>query len=130
MIEPVEVEGFSQWQQSLDRFSSQADEKIARMLAMAAETVADDAQRLVPRGSSGAARASLKVVGPLVTAGGPKVPYFGWLEFGGRVGRRGSVRRTFVPGGRYIWPQWMRQRTDILTAMENGLTDLARESGL
>lgn len=132
LIDPVAPD-LSDWQQSLGRFSAGADERITRMLTMAAETVAGDARTLVPRGPSGAARASLgvrQVSGdPAVAGGGSKAPYYPWLEFGGAVGRKESVRRTVVPGGRYIFPTWMKNRTDILTAMERGMADLAKESG-
>lgn len=119
----------SSWQAAMGRFSQNADERIRKMLATAAETVADDTLRLVPRGPSGDARASLKASGLAVSMGGSRAPYGPWLEFGGRVGINESVSRTFVPGGRYIWPSWTKNRTDILTAMERGMADLADESG-
>lgn len=118
------------WKASMGRFQQSTDERIHKMLATAAEGVAGDAQRLVPRGASGAARASMRAVGLSVVMGGARAPYGPWLEFGGRVGINDSVRRTFVPGGRYIWPTWMRNRTEILGDMERGLADLAKESGL
>lgn len=65
-----------------------------------------------------------------MAGGGSRAPYYPWLEFGGRVGRKESVSRTFVPGGRYIWPSWTKNRTDILTGMERALADLATESGV
>lgn len=118
------------WKASMGRFQASADERIHKMLAAAADTVAEGAQRLVPRGASGAARASMRAVGLSVVMGGPRAPYGPWLEFGGRVGINDSVRRTFVPGGRYIWPTWMRNRTEILDDMEAGIADLAKEAGL
>lgn len=120
----------SDWQASIGRFAQGTDDRINKMLSMAAETVADDAQRLVPRGPSGRARASLRAAGLSVTMGGSRAPYGPWLEFGGRVGINQSVTRTFVPGGRYIWPTWMKNRQDILTNMERGMAALAEESGL
>lgn len=120
----------SSWKTAMSRFSQSADERIRKMLATAAETVAGDAQRLVPRGPTGAARASMKASGLSVVFGGSRAAYAGWLEFGGRVGINESVSRPFVPGGRYIWPTWMKNRQDILTAMERGMADLAKESGL
>lgn len=126
----AELAGFADWQQALGRFSASADDRIAKMMAMAAETVADDAQRLVPRGATGAAKASLRAMGAAVTIGGSRAPYGPWLEFGGNVGRHESVHRPFVPGGRYIWPTWMKNRTDLLTAWEKAMGDLAGEAGL
>lgn len=125
----VDFSDFADWQKAMARFSSSADERIAKMLEQAAADVAGDAQRLVPRGPSGRARASLRALGAAVVMGGARAPYGPWLEFGGRVGIDNSVRRAVVPGGRYIWPSWMKNRTDILTAMERGLDALADESG-
>lgn len=123
----------SSWQQDLNRFQAGAADRIQKMLSMAAETVADDAQRLVPRGPSGDARASLRVLrgrNPVaVSGGGHRAPYYPWLEFGGRVGINNSVRRSVVPGGRYIWPAWLRDRKEILADMEDGLADEAKQAG-
>lgn len=130
LVDPIRVERLSEWQSSVRRTSSQVEARVDRLLAVAAVDVADDARRLVPRGPSGAARASLRVVGAQVTGGGGRAPYFGWLSFGGRTGIDGSVRRTFVPGGRYPWPQWLKARTDIIDAMEDGIRDLLAENSI
>ena len=130
LVGPIVISGLAEWQASVSSFSSSVDRRVQKMVAMAAAGIVADARTLIPRGPSGRARASLTARDGLITGGGSKAPYFGWLVFGGRVGRRDSVRRSFVPGGRWIWPTWMKSRTDILTSMENGLMEAAREAGL
>jgi hypothetical protein len=133
MIDPIDVDSFDDLTAALQRYASATPERIDRLLGNAAVQVADDARPLIPRGPTGAARASLGVrTGPgpaSVGGGGSRAPYYPWLEFGGAVGRNESVRRPLVPGGRYIWPAWAKNRTDVLTAMERGLAQLATESG-
>ena len=130
----VQIDGLTSLQEAMGRAREGLGPKIQAMLTSASETVAADARQLVPRGSSGLARASLKtslVSGrPTVTGGSQRVRYFGFLEFGGTVGPKRSVKRAFVPGGRTIWPSWMRNRQSLLDAMERGLEELTKDSGL
>lgn len=76
-----------------------------------ARGVAADAARRVPR-RSGAAQASYRARGSAVTFG-EGVPYVPWLEFGGKVGRGGSVKRPYVRGGRYMYPAINAGMADI-----------------
>lgn len=96
----------------------------------AAEIVVDQTRPLIPRGRSGAARASLKAMGATVSAGGSRAPYFGWLDFGGRVGVKKSVLRRYVAGGRYIWPTLDRETRRINEAMAEGLAAAVERAGL
>lgn len=130
LAKPIRVEGLAEWQSALGRFSQTAGDQVDRMMAMVADDIADEARPMIPRGPTGAARASLGTRDGLITGGGGRVPYFGWLVFGGRVGRRESIRRDFVAGGRWIWPTWAKRRTDILTAMEQQMAEAARGAGL
>lgn len=83
---------------------------------------------------SGAARASLRPQSTQsaakIAAGGPRAPYYAWLDFGGRVGRRKQTRRPVVAGGRYIFPTLDERRTDIEALMLKGLGQLAESNGV
>ena len=63
-----------------------------------------------------------------IEAGGSKVPYYPWLDFGGRVGRRKSVHRPFLKDGRYIYDAFNRHRDDFIDVMREGLLDVARSA--
>ncbi len=56
--------------------------------------------------------------------------YFGWLEFGGRVGVNNSVYREVRREGRYIYPTLARRKGDIESLMLDGLDDLMRRHGI
>lgn len=83
---------------------------------------------------TGAARASLKAQSTQsearIAAGGPRAPYYPWLDFGGRVGRRKSVVRPFISEGRYIYPTLAERRPDVEDAMLKGLAQLASSNGI
>lgn len=76
-----------------------------------ARTVAASARSKVPH-RSGAAQSSYRAVGAAVSWG-EGVPYVPWLEFGGKVGRKDSVKRPFVRKGRYVYPAIAEQMADI-----------------
>lgn len=103
----IEIEGLSELQGALRKAEGDIPKVLSVFLGKAAEMTKRDAQGLVPRGPSGAARASLRVLGSsgtrpvsTVVGGGSRAPYFGWLDFGGRTGIKNSVERRFVRGGR------------------------------
>src|SRR5258705_3090786 len=56
---------------------------------------------------TGAAAASLRAQSSQsearISVGGAKAPYYPWLDFGGRTGRKKSVVRPFFSEGRYIY---------------------------
>lgn len=59
-----------------------------------------------------------------------KVPYAGFIEFGGSVGRNRSVKRPFVSKGRYLFPAAEAEREPIMRTLESELGKLIRRVGL
>lgn len=108
--------------------------KMLRLMANeAAQLVVDEAKPQVPV-KTGAARKSIKVASTRtaarVQAGSKRVPYFGFLEFGGRVGRGKASKRPFIHEGRYLWPAIIRKREEVQEALERGIRDVAKTAGL
>ena len=101
-----------------------------------AEMVALFARRKVPLGPArnGHVRNSLEGKvrrgTPVVDGGGPGFPYYGWLEFGGRVGIDRSVFRSREPDGRYIYPTVFQRRAQAEEIMADGLAQLMRRHGI
>lgn len=130
----IEVSGVKEIQGALSRAPAEIRRQMQLALDLGADMVLDDARRLVPRGPSGAARASLGVDSGSGTAevfgGGRRAPYYLWLEFGGSVGRRHATQRRRESGGRYIPPSFGRNKRRIVELMEEALADAARASGL
>ncbi|WP_307937034.1 HK97 gp10 family phage protein [Salinispora arenicola] len=65
-----------------------------------------------------------------VRAGGARVPYYPWLDFGGRVGRGRSVRRPFRREGRYLWAGYAAKSDEVRRLTERALLDAAKSAGV
>lgn len=133
LIEPIKIQGLREFQSALKAMDGESQKQLRTVLNTASETVARGASRRVPR-KTGAAAASLRATSSQrearVTGGSKKVPYYGWLDFGGRVGKKRSVIRPTVKSGRYMYPAYSANRESIMKALEQGIVDLARNSGL
>lgn len=113
------------------------DSQLPKGVRLALNTVADvliDAVRpKIPR-KTGAAAASLKASSSQtqarISAGGRKAPYYPFLDFGGRVGRKKATRRQYIPGGRYIYPTLAEKQDDIQAAMFKAVAMLAETNGI
>jgi hypothetical protein len=133
LVKPIAVQGMKELQRALKDLDGQSQKEIRVALNTVAETVAQGAARRVPR-RTGRARATLRAMSSQtetrISAGGRKAEYYGWLDFGGRVGRDKSVERPFIKRGRYIWPTVAANRDGLAEAVEKALVDLARAKGL
>lgn len=133
IIEPIKVTGLAQFSRDLKKIDSDLPKALRIALNQSSLIVVDWAQGKVPS-RSGAARRSIKAKSTRtegrVTGGGPKVPYYPWLDFGGRVGKKRSVKRPFIKSGRYIYPGYttnMIKVNDVLTA---ALLGVVRDAGV
>lgn len=133
VVEPLKISGLREFQAALKQMDGESQKQLRVVLNTAADTVAQGARRRVPR-RTGRAAASVKAASSQrearVQGGSKKASYYGWLDFGGRIGKNKSVRRPFVERGRYIYPTYSANRDGIMKALEQGLVDLARNSGL
>lgn len=132
-IDPIKIKGLIEFQRALKAVEDGAQKQLRVVFNSVAETVAGGARRRVPT-KSGKAKASVKVASSqreaIVKAGGARVAYYPWLDFGGRVGIHKSVSRPFVQGGRYLYPSYDASRASIGPALERGLVELVRDAGL
>jgi hypothetical protein len=132
-IDPIKVSGLKEFQRALKQMDGESQKQLRVVLNQSAETVAVGAARRVPR-RTGRAAASLRAQSSQrearVMGGSKKVPYYGWLDFGGRIGRDKSQRRPFVQSGRYMYPTFAANRDSIYKALQKGLAELARTAGL
>lgn len=112
----IQVRGLRELRGALRDIEKTLGPELRKGLNEVAEVVLDTARPLVPT-RSGKARASLKAGSTekavQIKAGGTKAPYWGWLDFGGKVGRSKSVKRRFIPEGRYIYPTLTKRRDAI-----------------
>lgn len=133
VIKPIKVRGLTELKTGIAKMEAGAQAKLETVMENTADTVLSEARRRVPT-RSGKARASLVVRttarGAEVVGGGSRAPYYPWLDYGGRVGRKGSVLRPYKKQGRYIYPAVSGNYSEMMEAAETGLVDLAKESGL
>lgn len=151
LIRPIAVEGMKDLQKALKEMDGESQKEIRVALNAVAATVAQGAARRVPV-KTGRARASLREFSSQretrIAAGGRKAPYYGWLDFGGTVGKgrtpggfkkkaggatggtAGSIHRPWFEGGRYIYPTIAANRDSLAKAVHKQLMDLAKSKGL
>jgi hypothetical protein len=70
--------------------------------------LADDAskdarRRADPDKLTGRSMDSIRAHGPVITAGAG-IPWYGFADFGGKVGPDRSISRTYIKGGRWLFP--------------------------
>ena len=132
-IDPIKIQGLRDFQAALKAMDGESQKQLRVALNTAADLVVSGAARRVPV-RTGRARASLRAQSSQrearVMGGSKKAPYYGWLDFGGRIGRDKSQRRPFVPGGRYMYPSYAANREGVERALQTALTDLVRMAGL
>ncbi len=128
------ITGLREFNSALKQINSDLPKMVRLALNEAADAVIGEARPLVPTRSGRAARsmrAQSTRTDVKVIAGGAKAPYYAWLDFGGRVGRRKRTKREFSPDGRYLYPTYYRMRDSgaFVEIMSKSLTDVAEAAG-
>lgn len=133
MADPIRVDGLKEFSRNLKRLDADLPKALRVALNDAVDIVVDDARPRIPS-KSGRARRSVKArstrSAARVVGGSKSVPYYSWLDFGGRVGRNGSVRRPFLKDGRYIYRAFFSNHDRFQDALEKALLDVARKAGV
>jgi hypothetical protein len=132
-IKPTKIEGLRELQAALRAVDGEAQKQLRVALNTAADLVARGAARRVPR-RTGRAAASLRPQSSQrearIVGGSKKASYYGWLEFGGRIGRDRSQRRPFVKGGRYLWPAYAAQRPQVAQVLDQAIVKAVQAAGM
>lgn len=134
MTQPtITVAGLKEFSKAMRRVDAEAAKGIRLVNNEAAQVVVDKARPRIPR-VTGRAAGSLKLRSTRtlvrISMGGPRAPYYPWLDFGGRTGIRRSVIREFIKTGRYIYPALYESQDQVRFVMERGLLRIARQAGL
>ncbi len=122
------VSGLKEIRRELIRSDKKYAPEIRKILRDAADVVAAEARANMPA-LTGNARASVKggSSGPYaVVKGGTnkKVPYYGWLDFGGTIRPNQQIDRPFIGDGRYIYPAIARKLPAAAAKLETELNKL------
>jgi hypothetical protein len=135
MAEPIKIDGLAQFSRNLKKLDASLPSVLRVSLNGVADLVVTDARPKVPR-KTGRAQASMKArstrTAVRVVAGGPKARYYPWLDFGGRVGRKRSVRRAWLPDGRFLYRSYfdLRANGKIDVALSDALLAAAASAGI
>lgn len=133
MIDPIKIEGLVEFQRNLKTLDANLPKVLRIAHNQGAQIVVNWAQPRVAM-KTGRAKASVKARSSQreskVQGGSTRVPWYAWLDFGGSVGRKRSVKRPFLKGGRYIYAGWDATREDVHQALLAALLDVAREAGV
>jgi len=133
MLFSVDTEGLDTWIFAARRFRDSLPDLVDETEQAAAELVAGETRRRVDV-LTGAARQSVRVLDyngdAAVVGGGGSVPYYAWLDFGGRAGIKGSTVRFKVPHGRYAYPAYEDSQPEIEDLMGEKVLKALRAQGL
>lgn len=133
MGEAIRITGLKEYVRELRKLDADLPKTVRLVLNDAMKIVVDDAKPRVPvrtGRAAGSIRARSGQREAKVSAGGKRVPYYAWLDFGGAVGRRHHTKRPFIKQGRYIWRAYAANKKRIEAKLLDGLTKNAAEAGL
>lgn len=132
-VAPVRIEGLAELRKSLKSLDADQAKGLRLDLNEAAGIVVRVARPRVPT-RTGAAAGSIKVSSTQgqarVAAGGNKAPYYPWLDYGGRTGRKKANVRRFERHGRYLYPAYWSQAENITRLLSKKLAERIRGAGL
>lgn len=133
MAEIIKIDGLAAFSRNLKKLNGDLPKALRMALNDATESVVVEAQQNIPR-RTGRAAASIKAKSTRtesrIAAGGNRVPYYPWLDFGGRTGRKRSVHRAFLTDGRYLYPALYAKREEFDRQLSEGLLRVAQASGI
>jgi len=133
VADAIQVEGLTEFTRKLRKLDADLPKALRLGFNDTATIVVDYAVSRVPRRTGKAAR-SIKAkstrTAVRIAGGGKSAPYYPFLDFGGRVGRDKSVKREFLPDGRYIYEGYYTKKSEFAGVLSNKLADVARQAGL
>lgn len=131
--DPISISGLREFQRSLKQLDSDLAKALRVAFNGAADIVVQAARGGVPTKTGkakGSIRASSTQTAVRVSGGSKKVPYYPWLDFGGRVGKGGSITRPFIKDGRYIYAAYFANRERFAQVTVDALVSAAQAAGL
>jgi hypothetical protein len=133
MADPIRITGLREFTRAMKDLDADLPKVIRTSLNDALGLVIGYAQPRVER-RSGRAAASIRGASTgrsaRIRAGGKRAPYYGWLDFGGRVGAQRQVKRPFYREGRYLYKGLVVKRLELTAAMEKALVGVAESAGV
>jgi hypothetical protein len=133
VADAIRINGLNEYVRSLKQIDKDLPKVLRVAFNGAGETIVSEARRHIPT-KSGKAKASVRAASTQrafrITGGSKRVPYYPWLDFGGKVGRGRSVARPFLREGRYIYASYYKHRDQLAAGLQTALVDAARAAGV
>jgi hypothetical protein len=129
----IAVDGLKEFNRGLRRLDAELPKGLRIALNGCSDFLIQKTKGLIPK-RTGAAANSLKAkstrTSVRIGVGGKRAPYYPWLDFGGKTGIGGSVKRPFYKEGRYLYPTLRHNRDEFTKIMEKAVVGVARGAGL
>lgn len=127
----IRVWGVREWRARLERLDSELGDVARDVAKESAQNVGRRARALTPIGPGPRhVRSTINVRDAVVRGGDRAHPYFGWLDFGGRVGINRSVSRPYMRSGRIMFVAYRAERPFVQIRMNRALRAAIRKAGL
>jgi len=138
VVDRVEVEGLRELRARLNEAGEGFEKALPTAHRSIAQIVADAAADRVERVTkhpTGRLEATIRGLGSqrdaTVKGGSARVPYFGFIDFGGVLEPRGvPIERNFIREGRILYPAFAEKREDVRGAIEDSVNDVLRRARL
>lgn len=136
MAGEIKVHGLREFNRNLRAIDRNAPKGLRLAGNQAADLVVREAKPRVPLGPAAKGHALSSIRGSStrtaarVSGGSKRFPYYPWLDFGGSVGPRRSVKRPFIKQGRYIWPAFVDEKPAIEQELHRALVNVALQAGV
>lgn len=131
----VVLDGIRELTAALKAIDAELPRSVRMALNAGAELTVSRAKPLIPKLTGKAAR-SVKAASTRsdvrIKAGGKRAPWYPWLDFGGKVGRKDSVVRRFYSDGRYLYPEFYKllETGQFEEALLTELREVIRQAGM
>ena len=136
VVEPIKINGLAQFSKDLRKLDNDLPKALRLAANEAGDLVLTYAKPKVTTGpqKGGHVTSSMKAkstrTSARVSAGSARYPYFGFLDFGGRVGRHKATRRPFKKRGRYLFVGYLENKDHIRDGLVDALIQVAEQAGL
>lgn len=131
MPDAIRIQGLNEFTRNLKRLDDELPKVLRVAFNTAGTTIVTEARAGVPK-RTGRAQGSVKAKSTQtafrIVGGSKKVPYYPWLDFGGKTPIGGT--RPFRRDGRYIYASYFKHRDELGGLLEAALIDAARAAGV
>lgn len=132
-LSKIEISGLKEFNKAVRLVDKNAPKMVKDALNGCSDFIIVKTRAKIPRRTGRAARSLTKKSTKMdvrISVGGKSAPYYPWLDFGGRTGRKKRTVREFLREGRYLYPTLAENKAEFIRIAESSLQDVAKRAGL